>query len=110
MLVSCSTSAPYRQKPIGIPYKKYKAIQARRYVRKEVAIVPRQFREPSKLSLLFSGPTKVYYVNNNKINRNINKKVAAKRSKSQNNYSNYREATELAKGGTDRSNFSIYDK
>lgn len=107
---SCSSSAPYKQRPIGISYKKYKAIQSRRFSKKEVAIVPRQFREPTKFATLFYAPTKVYYVNNNKINRKTNKRLVAARRKSQNNYRDYREATEMARGGSDRGNFSIYDK
>lgn len=107
---SCTSSAPYKQKPLGIPYKKYKAIQARKYKKREVAIVPRQFRDQSHTSSLFTGSVKVYYVNNNKINRNINKKLVAQRRKYQNNYRDYRESADMARGGADRSNFSIYDK
>ncbi|MFN0050384.1 MAG: hypothetical protein ACKVOU_14775 [Cytophagales bacterium] len=107
---SCTTTASYKQRPTSISYKKYKSIQSRRYVKREVAVVPKQFRTPTKLALLFMSPTKVYYVNNNKINRNINKKAVAVRRKNQNNYQDYRESTDLARGGTDRSNFSIYDK
>jgi len=107
---SCTSVAPYKQRPVGIPYKKYKAIQARKYKKREVAIVPRQFRDRSSISTMFSGSMNVYYVNNNKISRNINKKLVTQRRKYQNNYRDYRESADMARGGADRSNFSIYDK
>ena len=97
----------YRSYPVSISKKKYKAIQARRYKKREVAVVPRQFRDPSKFSMMFTPQTsKVRYVNNNQINRKRNQKAVAVRRRNERNYSDYRDAV----ANTERSNFSIYDK
>lgn len=101
---------PYRSYPVGMSKKRFKQIQARKYQKREVAVVPKQFRYNAFDRMRASKTTNVKYVNANAINRKKNQQLAAKKRKMDNRYQEYREGSYYANTGNPKSNFSIYDK
>lgn len=98
----------YRSRPIGMSKKRYKHIKSSHYRKREVAVVPRQFRD-SFWDKIGPRSHKVKYVNANAINKKKNKQMIARKRKEDNNYRDYREQSEFARA-SNGGNFSIYDK
>jgi hypothetical protein len=102
-------SAQYRSLPVGMSKKRFKQIQSRKYGRAEIAGYSRSNSGSSFFGAFSSSYVAFKPTNNNKINRNKNQKLIARKRKIDNNYQLYRDYIEKSNRGV-KSNFSIYDK